>query len=122
MQTKSIFKSLAEMSSNPYRAVLVLFMSTAIAAFYFEICLCVRDVFSWTCERFLLKTLWKKEKMLVTSIFSFFHDVFKPFKGKLQHLNLNSFVMVSIWIGLNFLRFSVKITYRKWVVCTGMYV
>ena len=24
-----------------------------------------------------LKTLWKQEKMLVTSIFSFFHDVFE---------------------------------------------
>ena len=27
----------------------------------------------------LLKTLWEKEKMLVTSNFSFFHSVFKPF-------------------------------------------
>ena len=27
----------------------------------------------------LLKTLWEKEKMLVTSIFSFFHNVFYPF-------------------------------------------
>ena len=34
--------------------------------------------------RSLLKTLWKKEKMLVTSIFSFSHNVFYPFKNKFQ--------------------------------------
>ena len=32
------------------------------------------------CEGRLLKTLWKKEKMLVTSIFSFSCDVFHPTK------------------------------------------
>ena len=30
-----------------------------------------------TGESILLKTLWEKEKMLVTSIFSFSHNVFK---------------------------------------------
>ena len=30
-----------------------------------------------------LKTLWEKEKMLVTSIFSFSHKVFHTFKYKL---------------------------------------
>ena len=31
-------------------------------------------------ERYLLKTWWEKEKMLVTSIFSFSHNVFYPVK------------------------------------------
>ena len=31
-------------------------------------------------KRPLLKTLWEKEKMLVTSIFSFSHNVFYPFQ------------------------------------------
>ena len=32
-------------------------------------------------EKSLLKTLWEKEKMLVTSIFSFFH-IFNPMKDE----------------------------------------
>ena len=32
------------------------------------------------------KTLWEKEKMLVTSIFSFSHNVFYPYRNKLQIL------------------------------------
>ena len=35
-------------------------------------------IFQRSCARSLLKTLWEKEKMLVTSIFSFFHNVFFP--------------------------------------------
>ena len=35
----------------------------------------------------LLKTLWEKEKMLVTSIFSFSHNVFKPVIDKNRHFN-----------------------------------
>ena len=31
------------------------------------------------CSRSLLKTLWEKEKLLVTSNFSFFHSVFHPY-------------------------------------------
>ena len=33
-----------------------------------------------------LKLKWEKEKMLISSIFSFFHIVFYPFKEKLHHL------------------------------------
>ena len=36
--------------------------------------------FKRPCIRSLLKTLWEKEKMLVTSIFSFSHNVFYPSK------------------------------------------
>ena len=36
-------------------------------------------------QRSLLKTLWEKEKMLVTSIFSFSHHVFNPIKDKNHH-------------------------------------
>ena len=32
------------------------------------------------CSRNLLKTLWKKEKLLVTSNFSLLHSVFHPFR------------------------------------------
>ena len=35
--------------------------------------------FLCVCSTSLLKTLWKKEKLLVTSNFSFFHSVFCPF-------------------------------------------
>ena len=35
-------------------------------------------------KRSLLKTLWEKVKMLVTSIFSFFHNVFYPSKTNLN--------------------------------------
>ena len=38
----------------------------------------------------LLKTLWEKEKMLVTSIFSFSRDVFNPIKTNLLKLLSNS--------------------------------
>ena len=34
-----------------------------------------------------LKTVWEKEKMLVTSIFSFSQNVFYPFKLKFQFLS-----------------------------------
>ena len=35
--------------------------------------------FLHVCSLSLLKTLWEKEKLLVTSNFSFFHSVFYPF-------------------------------------------
>ena len=37
--------------------------------------------FSHVCSRSLLKTLWEKEKLLITSNFSFSHCVFYPFEG-----------------------------------------
>ena len=39
--------------------------------------------------RSLLKTLWEKEKMLVTSIFSFSHNVFYPSKKEFLFLTFN---------------------------------
>ena len=36
--------------------------------------------FLCVCSTSLLKTLWEKEKLLVTSNFSFFHNVFYPFE------------------------------------------
>ena len=44
-------------------------------------------------KRELLKTLWKKEKMLVSSIFSFLHNVFYSSQHKLQFLSQNYFVV-----------------------------
>ena len=49
------------------------------------------------CSRSLLKTLWEKEKLLVTSNFSFSHSVlysfvyFQPFPSKLKVLSANFF-------------------------------
>ena len=36
--------------------------------------------FLHVCSTSLLKTLWEKEKLLVTSNFSFSHSAFKPFR------------------------------------------
>ena len=44
-------------------------------------------------ERGLLKTLLKKEKMLITSIFSFSHNVFYPIKDRNLHFSYNYFVI-----------------------------
>ena len=41
----------------------------------------------------LLKTLWEKEKMMVTSIFSFSHNVFYPSQNKLQFLSHIYFIV-----------------------------
>ena len=38
------------------------------------------DTFWWPLETSLLKTLWEKEKLLVTSNFSFSHSIFYQFK------------------------------------------
>ena len=40
-----------------------------------------------------LKTLWEKEKMQVTSIFSFFHNVLYPFQNNFQFLGYVYFVV-----------------------------
>ena len=37
-------------------------------------------------KRCLLKTLWEKEKMLLTSIFSFSHNVFLPIKDESNNM------------------------------------
>ena len=39
------------------------------------------------CERNILIRFWKKEKMLVTSILSFFHNIFNPSQNKFQFLS-----------------------------------
>ena len=41
--------------------------------------------------RDLLKTLWEKEKMLETSIFSFSHNIFYPLQNKFQFFSCISF-------------------------------
>ena len=42
-----------------------------------------KPLFLRVCSKCLLKTMWEKEKLLVTSNFSFFHIVFYP-SGKLS--------------------------------------
>ena len=61
----------------------------------------------FTCLQFtgLLKTLWEKEKLLVTSNLSFSHSVFYPF-GELSsfssNLKLSSAHTLSVWKHLTF--------------------
>ena len=45
------------------------------------------DDFLRTGENSLLKTLWEKKKMLVTSIFFFSHNVFYPIKDHFNGLS-----------------------------------
>ena len=45
------------------------------------------DDFLCTGGKNLLKTLWEKKKMLVTSIFCFSHDVFYPMKHNFNVLS-----------------------------------
>ena len=55
----------------------------------------------------LLKTLWKKEKMLVTSIFSFSHNVFKGFYIQISIFQSHLFCrlqVLSIWTSLKICR------------------
>ena len=49
--------------------------------------------FSCVCYTTLLKTLWEKEKLLVTSNFSFSHSVFYPF-GKLSAILIKYKIVV----------------------------
>ena len=44
-------------------------------------------------QRSLLKTLWEKEKILVTSIFSFSHNVFYPSQNKFQFFSHIYFIV-----------------------------
>ena len=51
------------------------------------------DDFWLTGGKILLKTLWKKKKMLVTSICFFSHNVFYPMKDNLNIMSNNPFVV-----------------------------
>ena len=56
-----------------------------------------------------LKTLWEKEKMLVNSIFSSFHNVFYPYKINFNFLSHIRFVVCKFfqfWTSLKFCRLS----------------
>ena len=46
-----------------------------------------KPLFLCVCTTILLKTLWEKEKFLVTSNFSYSHCVFHPFWRALSHIN-----------------------------------
>ena len=56
------------------------------------------------CSTSLLKTLWEKEKLLVTSNFSFSHSVFYPF-AKLSAIFISFEIVVqtlSVWKTIKF--------------------
>ena len=46
-----------------------------------------------------MKTFWEKEKMLVTSIFSFSHNVFYPIKETKSATLICHLQMLLIWLG-----------------------
>ena len=51
--------------------------------------------FKQSSERRLLKTLLEKEKMLVSSIFSFFHNVFCPSRNTFWYFFFITFILLS---------------------------
>ena len=53
------------------------------------------------CRISLLKTLWEKEKLLVTSNFSFSHSVFYPYR-ELSAIFINRLQTLSVWKGPHF--------------------
>ena len=68
--------------------------------------------FSRVCNRSLLKTLSEKDKLLVTSNFSFFHSVFYSFgelssifikigNGRLQTLSVWKILKIVVWERVN---------------------
>ena len=77
--------------------------------------------FLCVCSTSLLKTLWEKEKLLVTSNFSFSHSVFYPF-GELSGILIKFEIVVcklfQFWRVLNLsfgkgLRFGCEVNQRK---------
>ena len=78
--------------------------------FYFHIYPCLNPFpnkpwFLRVCNTSLLKTLWEKEKLLVTSNFSFSHSAFYPF-GKLSAILIRFQIVFSklfdFWKSLTF--------------------
>ena len=61
--------------------------------------------FSRVCNTILLKTLWEKEKLLVTSNFSFSHSIFYPL-GELSAFFIKFEIVISkvfwVWKSLKF--------------------
>ena len=70
-------------------------------------CLPHKYHFQQPCIRSLLKTLWEKKKMLVTSIFSFFPRWVLPFPIQISNFQLHLFCclqMLSVWTSLKLCR------------------
>ena len=64
-----------------------------------------KPLFSRVCRTSLLKTLWEKEKLLVTSNFSFSHSVFYPFGYTFlyfYHTSNCRLQSLSVWQSLKF--------------------
>ena len=63
-----------------------------------SICLVILNPFSnkpflYVCTTSLLKMLWEKKKLLITSNFSFFHSVFYPLENRPP--SLSNFILLS---------------------------
>ena len=70
----------------------------------FVICKCFnpfpnKPLFLDVCSTSLLQTMWEKEKSLMTSNFSFSHNVFQPFRA------LSTIYITSKIVVCNFLKF-----------------
>ena len=66
-----------------------------------------KPLFLRVCSTSLLKTLWEKEKLLVTSTFSFSHSVFYPF-GQLSAIIIKLKIVVCKLAFLRSPKFVVK--------------
>ena len=71
----------------------VFFVFNLIWSDRFSLTLPNKPWFLHVCGIRLLKTLWEKEKLLVTSNFSFFHSVFYPF-GELSAIFIKFEIVV----------------------------
>ena len=77
-----------ELNHNPFCGLQMLWIPTNII-----LTLSQTNPGFYVSGKSLLKTLWEKEKLLVTSNFSFSHSVFYPF-GKLSSIFINFKIVV----------------------------
>ena len=85
---------------------LVLYYYPEIACNYISITLSQnKTLFLHVFSTSLLKTLWVKEKLFVTSNFSFSHSFFNPFREPFHHFHQNNkcrLQTLSVWKSLKF--------------------
>ena len=82
-----------------------------------------KPLFLRICSMNLLKTLWEKEKLLVTSNFSFSHSVCYPLYHFHQNCRLQT---LSVWKSIKFVFWEIAYTLFSLVqfnsICSGRYI
>ena len=78
---------------NPIKQISLLQISVSVALKYIINPFPNKPWFLCVCSTSLLRTLWEKEKLLVTSNFSFSHSVFNPF-GELSAIFIKFKIVV----------------------------